>query len=125
MKPVVFHPAAQEEAEEAAARYEALRAGLGQEFRAEFEAALERIVQFPQSYGIELGEFRACPLRRVPLHYLLHRFGRSDLAWRCGASESSAGVPGEETTDLRATASADCNVLSRRLRSCSFNGQAR
>ena len=66
MKPVAFHPAAQDEVEEAAARYEAQRDGLGQEFRSEFEAALGRIVQNPQMYGVELGEFRACSLRRFP-----------------------------------------------------------
>lgn len=66
MKPVAFHPAAQVEVEEAAARYEAQRDGLGQEFRSEFEAALGRIVQNPQIYAVELGEFRACSLRRFP-----------------------------------------------------------
>jgi toxin ParE1/3/4 len=66
VKPVAFHPAAQVEVEEAADHYEVQQEGLGQEFRSEFEAALRRIVQNPQLYGVGLGEFRACALRRFP-----------------------------------------------------------
>jgi toxin ParE1/3/4 len=91
MKPVVFHPAAEDELEEAAARYEALKAGLGQEFRVEFEAALARIVQFPQSYGIELAEFRACPLRRFP--YTIFYIDLEDKIW-LGAVAHQSRRPG-------------------------------
>ena len=72
MTPVVFHPSAQEEVEEAAARYEGQRAGLGQEFRSEFEAALGRVVQNPQLYGVEIGAVPRLPVAAVPLHNLLH-----------------------------------------------------
>ena len=38
MKPVTFHPKAQDEVDGAAAWYEGAKAGLGREFRTEFEA---------------------------------------------------------------------------------------
>jgi plasmid stabilization system protein ParE len=104
VKPVAFHPAAQAEVEEAAARYEAQRDGLAQEFRSEFEAALRRIVQNPQMYG---GRTRRVPrllTEAVPLHDLLHRSRRSALAGRGGASESSAGLLGAEAAGMRAGA---------------------
>ena len=79
MKPVAFYPAAQDEVEETAARYEAQRDSLGQEFRSEFEAALGRMVQNPQLYGVELGEFRACSLRRFP--YTIFYIDLEDRIW--------------------------------------------
>ena len=91
MKPVEFHPAAQQEVEDAAARYEAQQAGLGRDFRAEFEAALGRIVQNPQLYGIELGEFRACPLRRFP--YTIFYIDLEDRIW-VGAVAHQSRRPG-------------------------------
>jgi toxin ParE1/3/4 len=87
VKPVVFHPAAQEEVEEAAARYEAQRVELGREFRSEFEAALERILQFPQRYGVEIGEFRACPLRRFP--YTIFYLDLDDRIWIIAVAHQS------------------------------------
>ena len=66
MKPVQFHPAAREEVNEAAAHYEAKRDGLGREFRFELAESLGRMARNPQMYAMELGEFRACPLRRFP-----------------------------------------------------------
>lgn len=87
MKPVIFHPAAQDEVEKAAARYEGLRAGLGQEFRVEFEAALERIVQNPQLYGVELGAFRACPLKRFP--FTIFYVDLEDRLWLSAVAHQS------------------------------------
>jgi plasmid stabilization system protein ParE len=64
MKPLSIHPAARDEVEHAASHYESERTGLGREFRIEFEAAVARIVENPQLFAIELGEFRACLLKR-------------------------------------------------------------
>jgi toxin ParE1/3/4 len=91
VKPAAFHPAAQVEVEEAAAHYEAQRVGLGQEFRSEFEAALRRIVQNPQMYAVELGEFRACTLRRFP--YIIFYIDFEDRIW-LGAVAHQSRRPG-------------------------------
>ena len=91
MKPVIFHPAARDEIEEAAARYEEQRAGLGREFRTEFEAALGRIVYNPLLYAIEIGEFRACPLRRFP--YSIFYIDLDDRIW-VGAVAHQSRRPG-------------------------------
>lgn len=47
MKPVKLHPAAAEEAEEAAAWYEAERVGLGAEFMQELKAAITLLREQP------------------------------------------------------------------------------
>ena len=65
MKPVEFHPDAAEEAREAAAHYESIRAGFGADFQAAFEgAALTRIRDNPLLYAVESGAVRVCPLRK-------------------------------------------------------------
>jgi len=64
VKPVDFHPDAAQEARAAAAHLEGLRAGLGDDFRAELDAALARIQQNPQLYAVESGSIRVCPLHR-------------------------------------------------------------
>jgi hypothetical protein len=66
VKRIDFHPAAREEARDAAARYEGLRAGLGRDFRADLRAALARIRKNPQLYSAEAGSIRLCPLHRFP-----------------------------------------------------------
>ena len=66
MKLVEFHPDAAEEARDAVAYYEGMRPGLGDDFRAELEAALVRIQQSPQMYAVESGAVRLCPLHRFP-----------------------------------------------------------
>ncbi len=87
MKPVIFHPAAQEEVEKAAAHYEGERVGLGQEFRSEFEAALGRVIHNPLMYGVEIGEFRACPLKRFP--YTLFYIDLEDRIWVAAVAHQS------------------------------------
>jgi hypothetical protein len=66
MKPVDFHPAAAEEAAEAAAYYNDIRAGLDIDFQAELAAALIRIQDNPLMYAAESGTIRICPLHRFP-----------------------------------------------------------
>ena len=67
MKPVVLHADAEAEVWEALDYYEAQRAGLGGEFRREFEAALQRVRGNPDAYAVEDDPaVRYCPLHRFP-----------------------------------------------------------
>ena len=45
-----FHPSAETELEEAENHYDAIDTALGNRFRAEFEASLERILAFPNAW---------------------------------------------------------------------------
>lgn len=45
-----FHPSAEAELQEAENYYDAIDIALGNRFRAEFEASLERILQFPSAW---------------------------------------------------------------------------
>ena len=51
MKLIDFHPGAAEEAHDVAARYEAIRPSLGEDFQVELRAALTRIQNNPQMYA--------------------------------------------------------------------------
>jgi hypothetical protein len=79
VKAAVFHPDANQEAREAAARYEKLRTGLGADFRAEMRATLARIQNNPFAYAAESGSFRIAPLHRFP--YSLIYEDLSDYIW--------------------------------------------
>jgi hypothetical protein len=79
MKPVDFHPDAADEAREAVDYYNGLRAGLGDDFRAELDAALARIQQNPQLYAVERGSIRVCPLHRFP--YAIYYEELVDRLW--------------------------------------------
>jgi plasmid stabilization system protein ParE len=46
--------------------YERQLAGLGMSFLLQTDDALARIGQFPESYQIHFGDFRATPVRRFP-----------------------------------------------------------
>jgi toxin ParE1/3/4 len=66
VKPATLHTEAEAELSEALDYYERQRAGLGGEFRREFEAALQRVRENPQAYAAEDDpEVRYCPLRRL------------------------------------------------------------
>jgi len=58
VKPIVFHPDAAQEANDAVDHYDAIRPALGDDFRAELDAALARIQQNPQLYAAEQGAIR-------------------------------------------------------------------
>ncbi len=62
------------ELSEAVNFYEARAPGLGGDFLGEFEAAVERILQFPEAWGRLSDNYRHCHLRRFPfsLIYALH-----------------------------------------------------
>jgi toxin ParE1/3/4 len=85
VKPVVMHAAAEAELEEAAARYESRRRGLGREFRLEFEAALNRLTANPELYAIEVDGVRGCPLRRFP--YTVYYVDLTDRIWLAAVAD--------------------------------------
>jgi plasmid stabilization system protein ParE len=87
MKPIEFHPDAAEEARDAVAYYEAKRTGLGDDFRAELEAALVRIQQSPQTYAVESGAVRLCPLHRFP--FSIYYEALTDRIWIAAVAHQS------------------------------------
>jgi plasmid stabilization system protein ParE len=92
VKPAVFHPDAAAEARHAIDHYEILRAGLGDEFRAELAAALARIELNPQSYAAESGSsvsraIRICPLHRFP--YSVYYEPLADQIWVAAVAHQS------------------------------------
>ena len=66
MDEIVFHIAAGEEMQAAAAYYEERARGLGDEFLDEVEHGLRRIQQFPLLWPVYEGEYRRYLLRRFP-----------------------------------------------------------
>lgn len=80
MKPVTLHSDAEAELREALDYYESRRAGLGGEFRREFEAALQQVRENPNLYAAEDDAgVRYCPLRRFP--YTLVYLELDDRLW--------------------------------------------
>jgi len=63
---VVFRPQAEDEALDVRRWYEARRAGLGEEFGAEVDAAVARIAEGPLAYPRVRGETRRAVLTRFP-----------------------------------------------------------
>jgi toxin ParE1/3/4 len=61
-----FHPEAHLEYREAAAFYEARRAGLGAAFTLEVEAAIDRILQSPKSWRVFEQDVRRCLTHTFP-----------------------------------------------------------
>ncbi len=66
MNPIDFHPEAAQEANEAVDYYGNSGSDLGDDFRAELDAAIARIRQNPQHCAAELGSIRVCSLHRFP-----------------------------------------------------------
>lgn len=79
MKPIIFHVDAAQEAHEAQAYYDGVRAGLGDDFQTELEAALAGIKANPNLYAIASGSIRLCPLNRFP--YSLYYEELDDRIW--------------------------------------------
>jgi toxin ParE1/3/4 len=80
VKPFTIHADAEEELRKALEHYEEQRAGLGREFREEFEAALERLRQNPYLYAAEdESGARFCQLRRF--QYTLVYLDLDDRIW--------------------------------------------
>lgn len=72
MKAVAFHPEARDELAAAARWYHKERPGLGRQFRQEAKAAISRIVQDPEAFGIIGGDVRCHILHRFP-YGILHQ----------------------------------------------------
>lgn len=67
MKPVIIHSEAEAEFRAAIEHYNEQRAGLGGEFRAAVEAAVERVRKNPSAFAPHGDEgVRKCVLRRFP-----------------------------------------------------------
>jgi toxin ParE1/3/4 len=80
VKAFTIHIDAEAELRAAADGYEVRRPGLGGEFLAEFEAALERVRANPLLYAAEDdSEIRHCPLHRFP--YTLVYLDLEDHVW--------------------------------------------
>ena len=63
---VVFHPAAQKEAQKATAHYKEIHKQLGRDFRIELEEAILRIVQAPTAWHPITKNYQRCSLNRFP-----------------------------------------------------------
>ena len=61
-----FHPAARTDLNQAVDYYENCQSGLGSEFLDEVEAAIERILQFPEAWGKLSDRTRRCLTNRFP-----------------------------------------------------------
>ena len=71
---IFFHPGAEKEVEESVDFYSVQGAGLAQKFQGSLALALRRIKEQPESFAIELGEFRACRLKDFPftVYFTIH-----------------------------------------------------
>jgi plasmid stabilization system protein ParE len=87
VNPIDFHPDAAQEANDTVDYYDRLRPGLGDDFRAELDAALARIQQNPQMYPVESGSIRACPLNRFP--YSVYYAELTDRIWVAAVGHQS------------------------------------
>ena len=72
-RPIDIHPDAAREANEAVDYYELMQEGLGDDFRKDMKAALDRIQQNPRLYGVESGDSSSLPTSPVSLQRLLRR----------------------------------------------------
>jgi plasmid stabilization system protein ParE len=80
MRPVTFDSEAEDEFRAAASYYENQRTGLGDDFVAEVEQAVQRIAQMPQAFPPHgSSELPKCILHRFP--YTLFFLELQDRAW--------------------------------------------
>ena len=80
MKPVTFDSEAEAEFRAAAVYYEGRQVGLGDDFVAEVEQAVQRIAQTPQAFPLHgSAGYRKCILRRFP--YTLFFLELPDRIW--------------------------------------------
>ena len=64
--PIVHRPAAQSEYEGSIRWYEEQRPGLGYEFEAEVQAALDAVASHPNRYPVAARDIRQAPVDRFP-----------------------------------------------------------
>jgi len=72
--PLVFHPAVQDEIEDAHQWYEQQQAGLGEDFLAALDEALNRMQQMPEVHQVIYRDVRRALPRRFPygIYYRIH-----------------------------------------------------
>ena len=75
---VEHHPEAARDLNGATDRHNSIRAGLGDDLRAEVYGAIERIAQSPNQHRVVEGEIRRCFVHRFPFSVLFRVVG-SDL----------------------------------------------
>ena len=74
-----FHPHAEKELEQIENHYEGIREGLGNRFRDEIEAAISRILKFPNAWPRLRGSVRRrCRLNNFP-YVLIYRLIVTDV----------------------------------------------
>jgi plasmid stabilization system protein ParE len=61
-----FHPEAEEEFLAAIRYYESCQRGLGEDFCFEIRSAVQRIVEFPETWPVLEGDVRRCLAHRFP-----------------------------------------------------------
>ena len=79
MTPIEFHPEAAQEANDSVDYYTGIHIDLGDDFRVELKAALDRIFRNPMLYSIESGAIRTCSLHRFPYSVYFSVF--ADCIW--------------------------------------------
>jgi plasmid stabilization system protein ParE len=88
VKPAVFHAEAEAELIAATAYYEARRAGLGRDFAAKIQAAIQRIRQMPQIYPVRHKDgMRKCPVQRFP--YFVYYMELDTSIWIAAVAHTS------------------------------------
>jgi len=73
--PLIFHPIAETEYQQASAYYENEHPGVGEEFEFEVQAVLLRVQQHPDRYPIAVRDIRFAHARRFPysVYYRIRR----------------------------------------------------
>ncbi|MHB8919852.1 MAG: type II toxin-antitoxin system RelE/ParE family toxin [Halothiobacillus sp.] len=61
-----FHPAAEQEFNQAVDYYTAIEFDLGRDFAVEIYSAIQRAVEFPQAWPVFDADIRRCLVRRFP-----------------------------------------------------------
>jgi plasmid stabilization system protein ParE len=89
---IIYRPEAESDIEAAFDWYELREAGLGQEFRAEIEAAETQIVRSPNAFRAILGIARRSFLRRFPYLLLFVVEGEDIVVLGCFHVRTSTAV---------------------------------
>jgi hypothetical protein len=79
MKPIRFNALAEQEMNEAAARYEAERRGLGGEFLQEISRGLGFLSRFPEAAPVARGSIRSLVVSRFPYRILYRQLPSGGL----------------------------------------------
>ncbi len=98
MADLSYHPEARHEIREAAAFYQRRRQGLGEEFLAELERIIGKILVNPLRCATISGRFRCCLVKRFPFSIIRRRpYGACGLS----AADPGACAPGYTPSPLR------------------------